>query len=122
MKATLIVLLLIAAPVLAHHGTNVSYDHNKPTVVEATVTEFIWQNPHCQLFFDMKTANGVEKWAGEMSSPGSLAKDGQWTRHTLRAGDQLKLTIFPSKAGTHVGLVTKVEKDGKVIMNDREPQ
>ena len=122
MKTTLLVLLLIATPLLAHHGTNISYDHNKPTVVEATVTEFIWQNPHCQLFFDVKTPNGVEKWAGEMSSPGALAKEGNWTRRTLHAGDQLKLTIFPSKAGTHVGLVTKVEKDGRVIMNDREPQ
>ncbi len=122
MKTRLLVLLLIATPLLAHHGTNISYDHNKPTVVEATVTEFIWQNPHCQLFFDVKTANGVEKWAGEMSSPGALVRMGSWTRRTLQAGDKLKLTIFPSKAGTHVGLVTSVEKDGRVIMNDREPQ
>jgi Family of unknown function (DUF6152) len=122
MKTTALVLLLIATPILAHHGTNISYDHNKPTEVEATVTEFIWQNPHCQLFFDVKTPNGVEKWAGEMSSPGSLVRQGSWTRRTLQAGDKLKLTIFPSKAGTHIGLVTKVEKDGRVIMNDREPQ
>jgi len=122
MKTTALVLLLIATPILAHHGTNISYDHNKPTEVEATVTEFIWQNPHCQLFFDVKTPNGVEKWAGEMSSPGSLVRQGSWTRRTLQAGDKLKLIIFPSKAGTHVGLVTKVEKDGHVIMNDREPQ
>jgi hypothetical protein len=122
MKRTLLVLLLIATPLLAHHGTNISYDHNKPTDVEATVTEFIWQNPHCQLYFDVKTTNGVEKWVGEMSSPGALVRMGSWTRRTLQVGDQLKLTIFPSKAGTHVGLVTKVEKDGHVIMNDREAQ
>ena len=122
MKTRLLFLLLIATTLLAHHGTNISYDHNKPTVVEATVTEFIWQNPHCQLFFDVKTPNGVEKWAGEMSSPGALVRMGSWTRRTLQAGDHLKLTIFPSKAGTHVGLVTTVEKEGRVIMNDREAQ
>ncbi len=122
MKRPFLVVLLIATPLLAHHGTNISYDHNKPTDVEVTVTEFIWQNPHCQLYFDLKTANGVEKWVGEMSSPGALVRMASWTRRTLQAGDQLKLTIFPSKAGTHVGLVTKIEKDGKVIMNDREAQ
>jgi uncharacterized protein DUF6152 len=122
MKTTLLVLLLIATPLLAHHGTNISYDHNKPTTMEATVTEFVWQNPHSQLFFEVKTPGGVEKWAGEMSSPGSLAKSGNWTRRTLKPGDQIKLTLFPSKAGTRVGVVTKIEKDGKVIMNDREAQ
>jgi len=122
MKTTLLVFLLIATPLVAHHGTNISYDHNKPTTMEATVTEFVWQNPHSQLFFDVKTAGGVEKWAGELSSPGSLAKAGNWTRRTLKPGDQIKLTLFPSKAGTRVGVVTKIEKDGKVIMNDREAQ
>ena len=122
MKKTALVLLLIAMPLLAHHGTNISYDHNKPTDVNVTVTEFIWQNPHCQLYFEVKGDNGAEKWVGEMSSPGALVRMASWTRRTLKAGDQLKLTIFPSKAGTHVGLVTKIEKDGKVIMNDREAQ
>jgi Family of unknown function (DUF6152) len=122
MKATLLVLLLITTPLIAHHGTNISYDHTKPTTMEATVTEFVWQNPHSQLYFDVKTANGVEKWAGELGSPGTLAKAGNWTRRTLKPGDQIKLTLFPSKAGTRVGVVTKIEKDGQVIMNDREAQ
>ena len=51
---------------------------------------------------------------------GYPAKAGNWTRRTLKAGDQIKLTLFPSKAGTHVGVVTKIEKDGRVIMSDRE--
>jgi len=44
------------------------------------------------------------------------------TRRTLKPGDQIKLTLFPSKAGTRVGVVTKIERDGQVIMNDREAQ
>jgi hypothetical protein len=121
MKTTLLVLLLIATPLAAHHGTNISYDHDKPTTMNATVTEFVWQNPHSQVYFDVKSPNGaVEHWAGELSSPGSLAKSGKWTRRTLKAGDQIKVTVFPSKAGTPVGVVTKIEKDGQVIMQDRE--
>ena len=79
--------LALSATVFAHHGTNISYDHNKPTTMEATVTEFVWQNPHSQLYFDVKSPGGsVEKWAGELSSPGNLAKAGNWTR---RNGDSL---------------------------------
>ena len=123
MKTTLLVFLLITTPLVAHHGTNISYDHNKPITMDVTVTEFVWQNPHSQLYFDVKSPNGtVQHWAGEMSSPGSLAKSGKWTRRTLKAGDQLKVTVFPSKAGTLVGVVAKIEKDGRVIMEDREPQ
>ena len=121
MKTTLLILLLVTTPLVAHHGTNISYDHTKPTIMEGTVTEFVWQNPHSQLYFDVKTSNGdVEKWAGELGSPGTLAKAGNWTRRTLKAGDQIKVTLFPSKAGTRVGVVTKIEKDGRVIMSDRE--
>ena len=33
MKTTLLVLLLATTPLVAHHGTNISYDHNKPTIM-----------------------------------------------------------------------------------------
>ena len=123
MKTTILVFLLIASPLVAHHGTNISYDHDKPITMDGTVTEFVWQNPHSQVYFDVKNANGtVAHWAGELSSPGNLAKDGKWTRRTLKVGDQIKVTVFPSKAGTSVGVVTKMEKDGKVIMSDRGAQ
>ena len=123
MKTTILVLLLIATPLAAHHGTNISYDHNKPATMDGTVTEFVWQNPHSQVYFDVKVPDGtIQKWAGELSSPGNLAKAGRWTRRTLKAGDQIKVTLFPSKAGTTVGVVQKIEKDGKVIMSDREAQ
>jgi hypothetical protein len=123
MKNTFLVFLLIAMPLAAHHGTNISYDHNKPTTMDGIVTEFVWQNPHSQVYFDVKGPNGtIDKWAGELSSPGNLAKAGRWTRRTLQAGDQIKVTLYPSKAGTKVGVVQKIEKDGKVIMSDREAQ
>ncbi len=123
MKTTLLVLLLSAPPLAAHHGTNISYDHSKPTTMEGVVTEFVWQNPHSQVYFDVKAPDGtIVKWAGELSSPGNLAKDGAWTRRTLQPGDQIKVTVFPSRANTTVGVVQKMEKDGRVIMIDRQAQ
>ena len=123
MKKTLLVLLLFAPPLFAHHGTNISYDGSKPMTLDGIVTEFVWQNPHSQVYFDVKSPDGtIVKWAGELSSPGNLTKDGGWTRRTLQPGDQIKVTVFPSRVGTSEGVVQKMEKDGRVIMTDRQAQ
>ncbi len=113
-------LLMVSIPMLAHHGTNISYDHTKPTTLKGTVTEFVWQNPHSQIYFDVRGSDGkVEHWAGELNSPGVLSRSEQWTRKTLKAGDEITVTLFPSKVGSSVGVVNKVEKDGKVILSGR---
>ena len=114
------VLLLILAsgssvPMAAHHGTNISYDASKPTTLTGTVTEFVWQNPHCQVYFDVKDASGkVVAWTGELNSPGVLQRGSNWTRRTLKVGDVITITLSPSRAGTPVGVVTRI------VLNEKE--
>ena len=102
-------LLVASGQIAAHHGTRVSYDWTNPTRITGTVTEFVWRNPHARLFFDVtdKESNVVH-WGGEMSSPTNLARSG-WTRATLKPGDELTMTIYPSRAGTSVGEVSRTE-------------
>ena len=89
--------------VFAHHGTGIAYDNSKPTVLNGTVTEFGWKNPHAHLFLDVKEANGnMTKWAVEMNSPGVMTRQG-WTRRQFKVGDQVTITVYPSKAGTNFG-------------------
>ena len=112
-------LLVIASPVLAHHGTNISYDHNKPTLLKGTVTEFVWQNPHCQLYFDVKDDKGnIAHWAGELNSPSVMSRQG-WTKRQFKAGEEIQLTVFPSKAGASVGVVDRthaISVNGKEVV------
>lgn len=108
---------LVSIPMLAHHGTNISYNHDKPVTLNGTVTEFVFLNPHAQLYFDVKDANGnVTHWGGELNSPFNLKRDG-WTRKTFQAGDQVTLTLFPSKAGAPVGVVDRAKP---VVLNGKE--
>jgi hypothetical protein len=101
----------------AHHGTNISYDHSKPTMLQGMVTEFVWKNPHCQIYFDVKDASGkVTKWSGELNSPSVLARQG-WTKRQLTPGDQITLTVFPSKAGTSAGVVDRTHP---IMANGKE--
>ena len=99
-------LLAASTSVFAHHG-NAGYNAKEVTV-KGTVTQFVWSNPHSQLYFDVTDEKGnVAHWGGETNGPGTLAKDG-WTKTTLKPGDQITITVFPSKAGTPYGLVSKV--------------
>jgi hypothetical protein len=73
-------------------------------VVTGTVTEYEWKNPHSGLYMDVKGDNGdVIHYSVEMNSPGVLERQG-WTRHTLKAGDTVTVTVHPSLAGAPIGL------------------
>jgi len=74
----------LCATLSAHHGTNASYDLSKQVTMQGTVTEFIWTNPHCQLFFDVKDDKGnLVHWAGETNSPGVLQQAG-WSKRIMK--------------------------------------
>ena len=47
--------LLLAAPVLAHHGWS-SFDQDKPLYLTGTVTQVRWQNPHAELMLRVDAA------------------------------------------------------------------
>jgi hypothetical protein len=116
-------LYLLSLSLFGHHGTNISYDSSKPTTLTGTVTEFVWQNPHCQVYFDVKDATGkVVAWTGELNSPGVLQRGQGWSRRTLKVGDVITITVSPSRAGTPVGVVTKIVLDGKDMLGGRGGQ
>lgn len=109
-------LLLTGAQMVAHHGTG-TYDSSKSVTLSGSVTEFAFTNPHAALYLDVKDGNGkVVSWAVEMNSPGVLARAG-WTKKMFKAGDQITITVRPSKAGTPVGLINRQKP---VIVNGRE--
>jgi hypothetical protein len=101
-------LLAVCSPAFAHHGSSISYDLKKTIVLKGTVTEFVWSNPHAQIYFDAKDAQGnVRHWGGETFAPSTLTRTG-WTKKTLKPGDEITITVFPSKAGSSFGLVSSV--------------
>ena len=62
-------LAAIDSPLFAHHGA-AAYDMSKPVVLKgATVTEFLWINPHPHIKADYKDEQGnVQHWTMEMGS------------------------------------------------------
>ena len=91
----------------AHHG-QIAYNHDKPITLKGTVTEFAWSNPHVQIYFDVKDANGkIVHWSCETLSPGRLTRAG-WKKNSLKPGDPIAVTLIPAKTGAPVGYLHKL--------------
>jgi hypothetical protein len=110
--------LLAGAALAAHHGTNASYDPKKEVTLSGVVTKFVMVNPHGQLFFDVKGADGtVVSWGGELHSIALLRRSG-WSKDTLKPGDAVSVRGYPSRAGTPFMVVQEVVINGKSYFRD----
>jgi hypothetical protein len=104
-----------SGPVVAHHGA-ATFDTGKELVMQGTVTEWVWSNPHCFLKFDVKEQNGtVRSWVVETSNPPDMVNRG-WSRRSFRPGDRVTATVEPVKSGNPVGrLLQAAFPDGRIL-------
>lgn len=111
--------LLMAIPALAHHGGSSLYDMGKSTTVKATVSEFVWANPHCEISFDgMDESGKARHWTIEAHPPNIMVTHG-WTRRSLKPGDVVSITFHPGQNGGAWGKMIKVTwPDGKELVQD----
>jgi hypothetical protein len=105
----------LSFPALAHHSA-AGIDRTKSVVVRGTVKEFRWTNPHSWIDLDVKNDKGVtETWSVEMTSPAFLVRAG-WKSSTLKAGDEVSITLRPFRNGDPGGLFVSVTlPDGRVL-------
>ena len=102
-----VALLLVSAPLFAHHG-GAQYDTKHAVTVTGMVTEFLFTNPHVQIHFDVKDETGnVEKWVAETASPQRLFSIG-WNAKTLKAGDKITVTGAQLKDGQKIVSIIKL--------------
>jgi hypothetical protein len=108
-------LMMVSAPVYAHHG-NASYDPDKTVTLKGTVTKWLWANPHCLLFFDVKEDKSeTQHWVAEASNPVDMERAG-WASTSMKPGDEMTIDVMPSKNGVPVGRIRQVRlNDGTVL-------
>lgn len=105
----------VSTPLLAHHGET-NYDTDKLVSVKATVTSFLFINPHVQVYLDATNDKGeVEKWTCEARSPAMLVRNGDWDKNTLKPGDVITAIGFQSKNGAKILRLKKI-----VLANGKE--
>jgi len=117
LQVLILAFLFLSAPAWAHHG-NSAYDEQARVPVKGTVTEFVWTNPHSQIYLDVKDKNGnIVHWAVETNSPGILSRAG-WTRRSLTPGDEVTIILCPAKNGAPVAYIGSGDPGTKVIFAD----
>ncbi len=119
-SAAVIALLIGTLPVLAHHGTGISYDSSKAFQMTGTITEFRYANPHPQMYLDVKDNKGdIVKWGLEVGpNPAGLVKAGWGKKRSdeeLKPGTVITVIISPSRAGTTTGVLNRIIKNGQIL-------
>jgi hypothetical protein len=90
-------ILLLAAPVSAHHSHSATYDGERQVTLQGVVTRIEWVNPHAYLFIDDAESDGtVTNWAVEFGSPFDLERAG-WNSGSLRVGEVVNVRGIPAR-------------------------
>ena len=110
--AASIAVAAFAVPASAHH-LYAMFDGQRSIVLEGSVKEFQWTNPHASILLSA----GSEQWVIEMGGPMGLARQG-WLPQTLTPGMKVTAIVHPLKDGTHGGQFMAVTlPDGKTMGN-----
>jgi hypothetical protein len=106
--------LLVSSSALAHHGAASLYDMSKETTAKATITEYVWTNPHVEVGISQSGGTTTELLL-ELGSPPNIRNRG-WTSRTLKPGDVVTVTFHPGLRGMKIGVMVKlVTPDGKEL-------
>ena len=107
----------LGSAAFAHHSFAM-FDTNKSVVLDGTVKDFQWTNPHSWIQLTAMDQGKSVEFSIEGGSPNLLTRKG-WTRTSLKIGDQVKITVHPLKDGTHGGsFMSAVLSDGRTLAND----
>ena len=108
---------LFCVPVWAHHG-NSAYDETARVSIKGVVTEFVWTNPHSQIYLDVKDKSGkTVNWGVETNSPAILTRAG-WTSRSVKPGDEVTIIMCPAKNGAPVAYAGSGDAGTKVIFSN----
>ena len=94
-------LLLISAPVAAHHAFSAEFDANRPIKLSGPVTKVELVNPHAWIHIEVKDpkTGKVEEWMVEGGTPNTLQRRGI-TRDSIKIGTVIVVDGYQAKDGT----------------------
>ncbi len=104
--AIILLVLLGATRVLAHHSFTAEFDDKKTVTLKGTLTKVEFTNPHGWLYMNVKDKDGkVVNWAIETGAPIQLIR---------RGGDKKSLAV-----GTEIMVDGWLARDGSRTVNGR---
>jgi hypothetical protein len=101
-SVAMMVLMLVATPVRAHHSFAAEFDGNKPIRLAGVLTKIEWTNPHSYFYIDVTDDKGnVVNWGCEGGGPGALSRRG-FKKGDVKLGDKIVVDGYLAKDGSHL--------------------
>jgi hypothetical protein len=99
------------SPALAHHSFSMFDQTRLLPIQSATVTRFVWTNPHS---FVVVEVDGI-RYVLECNSINLMTKAG-WKHNMLKAGDKVRLVYYPLRDGKPGGMLKTITlPNGKTL-------
>ena len=110
----------IAAPAFAHHSAAM-FDAEKEIVLNGTVREFQWTNPHSWIQVVVPGNDGRStEWSVETQAPIVLLRAGI-KKTAFQPGDKVSVRVHPMKDGSAGGSLIDAKKEDGTIISLRGP-
>lgn len=112
--AATVIAMASASAALAHHSFAM-FDASKEVILNGTVSQFRWSNPHCFIKLKVIEKGEAVEYSIEAPSPNQLSGAG-WSATSLKAGDRARITIQPLRDGSKGGsFVRAALADGRTL-------
>ena len=111
---------VLISTALAHHSM-AGFDRTQTVMIEGTVKEFSWTNPHCWIELESVKDGKPITWNFEMTAPAYLVRAG-WKKTSLKPGMKVTVTGSPLRSGEPGALFVSVKfADGTVLLGRAAP-
>jgi len=106
---------LLGSSIALGHHSDAGLDMDNVTMIEGTVTQFNWRNPHVYFMVEAPDANGAPaEWSVQMGSTIVVTRMG-WDRNSLAPGDHVVVGVNAARNGRPYGLANSVVKEGVAL-------